>query len=282
MITHNRIDLLKRCVESILSQSYKNIELIIVDDCSKDGTKDYLSCLERNEDKVTVFFNKENMGACRSRNIAIDFATGEYITGCDDDDFFDDNRISTFLKYKDKLNEFSFLTSRNYYLLTSGRKIPIPFKVIPKYITSEDLIFYNMVGNQIFTKTSLLKSYKFNVAMPAWQDLDCWYKILYGENKKAYRIDECTYIQDMSHDSARITDKKYNSILRARDLFIESNQLNKKQSSALNNHLRSYEEYKSLRLGPIISMFSMKLSVFTILITCFYIIKYIKIKFKGH
>ena len=69
--TYNRVELLKRAVNSVLSQSYQNFELIIVDDCSPDETIKYLEKLSSNDKRILFFQNVKNSGACVSRNKAI-------------------------------------------------------------------------------------------------------------------------------------------------------------------------------------------------------------------
>lgn len=83
MPTYNRVDLLQRAVESVLSQDYKNIELIVVDDNSTDDTHKYLSKIVEEDSHFRYFINEKNSGACISRNKAIFSTNGEFITGLD-------------------------------------------------------------------------------------------------------------------------------------------------------------------------------------------------------
>lgn len=106
--TYNRVDLLKRAVESVQAQTYQNLEIIIVDDCSTDFTHQYLQQLANEDKRVKYFIKEKNSGACVSRNIAIENATGEFITGLDDDDFFLESRIDEFMKKRQYLNKYTF------------------------------------------------------------------------------------------------------------------------------------------------------------------------------
>ena len=92
--THNRCQLLKRAVDSVLKQSYQHIELIIVDDASVDDTEYYLSELVTQHANIRFFKQKHAKGACVARNIAINDAKGELITGLDDDDEYLPERIA--------------------------------------------------------------------------------------------------------------------------------------------------------------------------------------------
>ena len=73
-------------LDSILIQTYKNFELIVVDDCSTDNTLSVLRKFEKKDPRVKVIANKKNSGPSISRNIAVENAIGEYIVYLDGDD----------------------------------------------------------------------------------------------------------------------------------------------------------------------------------------------------
>lgn len=84
-----------RCLNSIRNQTYRDIEILVVNDCSTDKTESICSAI-CHEDKRVVLINKqENEGLSEARNSGIDKATGEYITFVDGDDFIDLNTIES-------------------------------------------------------------------------------------------------------------------------------------------------------------------------------------------
>lgn len=83
--THNRLELLKRAIRSVLDQTYPDIELIVVDDHSDDGTKEY--CLTQ-DFKYIYIPSEESNGGNYARNLGIKNASGEYIAFLDDDDYW--------------------------------------------------------------------------------------------------------------------------------------------------------------------------------------------------
>ena len=93
--TKNRVDLLKRAVDSVQAQTYTNWELIVVNDASTDGTYQYLEDIKSS--KIKVIHQPESQGACVARNLAINSATGDFVTGLDDDDYFEPNRLQLFI-----------------------------------------------------------------------------------------------------------------------------------------------------------------------------------------
>ncbi|MCB4768355.1 glycosyltransferase [Ancylobacter sp. Lp-2] len=74
-------------VESILGQTWRNLELVIVEDCSPDGTWERMQHFAALDDRVRIFRNSENQGAYITRNNALGYATGEFITVHDSDDW---------------------------------------------------------------------------------------------------------------------------------------------------------------------------------------------------
>ena len=80
---------LLECIDSVLSQSYKNIEIILVDDGSTDSSSLICDQIKEKSDKVVVI-HKQNGGLSDARNAGIQVATGEYILFLDSDDFWDD------------------------------------------------------------------------------------------------------------------------------------------------------------------------------------------------
>lgn len=241
--THNRLELLKRAIESVLTQSYNNIELIIVDDASTDNTEDYLKQLTLKDTRVKYFKNLTSQGACYSRNIAIHNANGEFITGLDDDDFFLNDRISNFTSYwkNKKINSIALYSAQ--YIKNKDGKLQIIKK--PKIVSKKQLFISNFVGNQIFTKTEYIRNIGgFDENLPAWQDLDCWLSIL--NKQTAERTNSIDYVIDISHAHERIS-KKIENIELAYNIICNKHSSNKKDKNRLYIQLLSYKEQAELK-----------------------------------
>ena len=84
MTVYNGQDYLRPALESVLAQTYKNFELLIIDDASSD---DSLRIIKSYQDpRIAVYSNPQNLGQTRSLNVGLKFATGEYIARMDADD----------------------------------------------------------------------------------------------------------------------------------------------------------------------------------------------------
>lgn len=83
---YNILEYLPRCVRSITAQTYRNLEILLVDDGSTDGTADLCDRLAEEDGRIRVF-HRENGGTSRARNLALEHASGEYVGFVDSDDY---------------------------------------------------------------------------------------------------------------------------------------------------------------------------------------------------
>src|SRR6185436_19936382 len=93
MTTYNTIDFIDAAVKSILNQSWRNLELIIVDDCSTDGTRQCAERYAETDKRVRVFCFGENRGTYWCKNYGITLAAGVVITFMDSDDTCHESRL---------------------------------------------------------------------------------------------------------------------------------------------------------------------------------------------
>ncbi len=90
--TYNRLELLKRAINSVLNQDFDDFEIIVIDDCSTDGTWEWLTNLEN--PKVLAFKNITNKGLAYNRNYGASESKHTYLAFLDDDDYWLENHLS--------------------------------------------------------------------------------------------------------------------------------------------------------------------------------------------
>ena len=93
----NHEDFIKQCINSILTQNYKNLEIIVVDDCSSDKTAERIK--EIKDERLIFIQNSFNRGLNGNLNVAYKKATGDFISIIGSDDYFDQNYISSFIDF---------------------------------------------------------------------------------------------------------------------------------------------------------------------------------------
>lgn len=101
---YNADKYLERCIDSIIRQTYKNLEIIAIDDGSVDNSYYILENYANKYPHIMRVYKQQNMGVSNTRNKAIQLATGEYIMFIDNDDFFDKDYVMTFVNCINKNN----------------------------------------------------------------------------------------------------------------------------------------------------------------------------------
>ena len=164
---------LKRCVESILNQSYTNIELLLIDDGSKDKSGAICDEYAKKDGRVKVV-HKENGGVSIARNLGIEMAQGKYIIFVDSDDWISELNVETHIK---ALKENDCQLTFSSWEMRGLRKAQKKFenKVIELFNkndnTGEILISFNNPWNKLFV-TEIIKSnqLKFPVGVKYGED----------------------------------------------------------------------------------------------------------------
>ena len=95
---------LNRCLNSLVNQDYKNIEIIIVNDGSPDNSQMIIDKYKKEYSNVIKAFKKKNEGLSEARNFGLKKATGDYIAFIDSDDYVETNMISEMIKCASKNN----------------------------------------------------------------------------------------------------------------------------------------------------------------------------------
>jgi glycosyltransferase involved in cell wall biosynthesis len=201
--TRNRYELLKRAVLSCLAQTHKKLEIIVVDDGSDAAVQQQVMELSKLDPRINVILQNEPAGACAARNRAIAVASGQFISGLDDDDEFTPDRIATLLELFLNNPSRSFVSS-GYCIKTASGQVLTSNKGA-REIDLSALLFANVVGNQILTKTDYLREIGgFDVNLPSCQDYDTWIRLAqrFGSGLRCQQI---SYIVHQDHGSERIS-----------------------------------------------------------------------------
>lgn len=191
IITHNRGRYIKEAVESVINQSFKNWELIIVDDRSTDDTEAIISDYAKKDDRVRYFKLPKRGGISKARNFALRESAGKFIAVLDSDDVWAD---------RDKLKkQYEFLEKNKDYVLVGGGVIVIDEngKEIKKYFNSENdedirgkILYKNQFAHSgvMFVRDAALKAGGYDESLNIGEDYDMWLKL--GTIGKMYNFQE--------------------------------------------------------------------------------------------
>lgn len=125
MTAYNRENFIAQAIESVLHSSYKNFELIIVDDCSTDNTFKIAERYSNEDERINVFRNTENLSQFPNRNKAAAFAKGEFIVNVDSDDTIKPDALEYIIK------QFNHFPNAQFALVYGQDDIKIPTSFQP-------------------------------------------------------------------------------------------------------------------------------------------------------
>ena len=170
--TYNLENYIEKCLESLVNQTYKNIEIIIVDDGSIDNTYVKIANYKKKYENI-IYIKKENGGLSSARNLGLEYATGEYITFVDGDDYLELMAYEVAMKKITKEESELCIFSFNKIFFNKIEKINLNNKL---YKCSENFlskIFSKsdeatiVVWNKIFKK-ELIEKYKLRFENKAY------------------------------------------------------------------------------------------------------------------
>lgn len=142
MPSYNTADYIKESIQSVLNQTYQNLELIIVDDCSSDNTMAVID--EIDDRRIRVFKNEKNSGAAVSRNKALREASGQWIAFLDSDDLWMPDKLEKQISFMEK-NGYHFSYTNYEEIDMDGGKTGVSVTG-PKHITKRGMFNYCWPG----------------------------------------------------------------------------------------------------------------------------------------
>ncbi len=165
IVTYNRKELLKECINNLLNQDYKNCEILIVDNASTDGTKDYI-VKELKDEKVHYVNTGYNLGGAGGFNYGMKEAYKfgcEYMWLMDDDCIVHNDSLVELLNASEKLNEnYGFLASKVLWKDDTICKMNIPKKTFSTWLKDYDTNYQSISMSSfvsLFIKSSIVKEF---------------------------------------------------------------------------------------------------------------------------
>lgn len=181
---------LSRCIESILNQTYKNIEIILVDDGSPDNCPQICDVYSKIDSRIKVI-HKENGGLSKARNTGLDIATGEYIAFVDSDDYIEEDMYEVMLS-KLKENNADICVCQWQYEYSDGKQVVD--------LNNVDSSIYGKLSSILFAEFLYKGQYENGVVCAMWNKL---YKKKIFDNIRfegTYAEDDCIQNYILSND----------------------------------------------------------------------------------
>lgn len=183
---------ISKCLESVANQTYKNIEVIFINDCTKDDSinivEQYIDSKNKNFDKIAIVHNQTNLGLSATRNVGLKNATGDFIFHLDSDDYLEFDAIESLMTLQ-KEEDADIVFSNLRYVYSNDntvvRKLSLD-KDKDKYLTN--ILFrstgLNVVGN--LYRKDLFEKVKFVEGLNFGEDYVTLPKLVFLSNKIAF------------------------------------------------------------------------------------------------
>jgi glycosyltransferase involved in cell wall biosynthesis len=185
---------LSQSIESCLNQTFKNIELIIVNDCSTDNTLSIVNQYAQKDSRIKIISNFENKKLPASLNIGHNEANGDFITWTSDDNFYEPDALEKLLKSLLE-NEADIVYSNIFLIDNLGNRVRDV-----KLLEVENLIFGNIIGSCFLYKRNVFqKNNGYNETLFLIEDYDFWLRAIF--HSKYYKLEEFLYNYRKHEDS---------------------------------------------------------------------------------
>lgn len=213
---YNRENYIEKSVKSVLDQTYGDLEVIVVDDCSKDSSVEVVKKIQTQDKRVKLICCETNGGACRARNIGIDHANGEYIAFQDSDDCWHKDKLEKSLDALRREDADLVFCALSREEVKNGKTYK---EVIPVFNLNEEnnkferLLYNNYISTQtIVAKSEIFKEIHFDENFPRFQDWELMIQVL----KRQYKV---FYVNEILVDTYVLTDSITSNGQKALDAF---------------------------------------------------------------
>lgn len=215
--THNRPDMLRRAIHSVLKQTYSNCEIIVVDDNSDCDNISIINSFKSN--KIRYFRNNENLGGARTRNIGIKNAEGQYIAFLDDDDEFLPDKLYQQMQklVTSEYKNLAFVYSKHICIDSLGSVIRRSGVKVSGNALKEHIITPITCTSCILIKRDVLLKVKGFRDLPSGQEYDLILRIL-AEGYETDYVDEFLVLYHV-HDGERISSS--DRVIKGKEMVFE-------------------------------------------------------------
>jgi len=209
MPTYNREELVGRSIKSVLDQSYKNFEFIIINDCSTDNTEKIVEDYQKKDKRIKYLKNKDNLGIVKSLNNGLRIAQGEYIARVDDDDaWIDEKKLEKQIDFLNKHQEYVLIGTGSIAVFESkGLRIKNSKPEKDEDIRKKMLLNCPFLHpSVVFRKEAIDKIGFYDESLERAEDYDLWMRLgKIGKmfNLQEYSIESIVGASNVSHQKRR-------------------------------------------------------------------------------
>lgn len=198
MAAYNAEKTIEQAIDSVLNQTYPTFELLVIDDCSKDGTVKLVEKIAERDGRIRLITNEKNSGVCYTRKRGLEEAKGLWIAILDSDDAWAPEKLEKQIVLQKKVNA-DLLFTGSAFMDSEGRSINW-YLHAPETVTYRQLLKQNVVSNSSALVRKELYARNYAIGDGMHEDFAIWLGIL-KEGKKAYGVDEPLLIYRIAQSS---------------------------------------------------------------------------------
>lgn len=204
---------LNKCIESILNQTYSNLEIILIDDGSPDKSGDICDFYKNKDSRIKVI-HKKNGGVSSARNIGLDISKGKYIMFVDGDDYIDKNMVMGLYRLiKEQSADIAIggvndVDENNNQVNMSKKVTTFTINQLEAIRELLDEKYFNSVCWGKLYEAWLWKDKRFNENIKIGEDLEILYDIFERVKKVVVNTEKCYYYYTVRQNS--VTHQEYN------------------------------------------------------------------------
>ena len=181
MPVYNGEQFLKEAINSILNQSFKNFEFIIINDGSGDKTEEIINSFK--DGRIKYIENKKNIGLTKSLNIGIKEARGKYLSRMDADDIGLIKKLEIQYNFLENNTNIGIVGSAMFIIDDNGKVIGKSRKPVEHYLIKWRCFFgYPMAHPTIMGRTGIFKENLYNEMFISSQDTELWSRLIFEKN----------------------------------------------------------------------------------------------------
>lgn len=193
--TYNSEKYIAATLESVIGQTYCDLEVLIMNDGSRDRTAEIVQEYALRDPRIKLVNLVENRGVSAARNKGVEMASGEWIAYLDSDDLWKPNKVEKQLRFAEKLQErFStrpdLIFTGSGFIDEDGNELASILHV-PKKVDFKELLKQNLIScSSVLIRRCLMIKYPMPCIDDAHEDFVTWLRILKSEDIFAYGLDE--------------------------------------------------------------------------------------------
>lgn len=244
VINRNNDKYLSECLNSITKQTYKNLEILIIDDFSTDRSVEIIKKFKNKNKKIITIFNKKKIGLVKSIIKAIKKSKGKYIIRLDSDDYLKSNAINKLYLMSAKIPKTALIFPNFIWVNEKSRVInKFNYKICTKTIDFSDQPAHGACS--LIKKSVLLKIGGYNSKFDRQDGYYIWYLLLLKNYKIRHIKDHLFYYRKHKNNLSNNRKKILSTRLKILNYFIKSKKVNNRY--IFQNRLLTINELKKIK-----------------------------------